>query len=294
MTKYHVNTEGDVAACRATKSPCPFGSELHFEDKAEAQQAAEQYISERIALEEFPKLHDPAEVEAQARIYFEEDQWYGRRNHPYRHYTDGDARRFKDYLAGFQTGVKLSSAEGPRAEHLWATNPIRSRPGTADEFDASAFRFGFARAQRMKDKSLKDENKGFLDHKISDYNVDHRQGAAQKYDDVLFLHNPFRAGEKILIPAGTTYTSGSGKSAVTTQTTKPQWVRIAIPSRGYVNGSVGKIFLHPAEISYAATPNAPWRHVVLTPELLSANGEKTYEAEPIGGDTFLTPLYTDA
>lgn len=45
-SKFHINSSGDVRACNATKRPCKFGEEAHFEDRADARKAVEAKLEE--------------------------------------------------------------------------------------------------------------------------------------------------------------------------------------------------------------------------------------------------------
>lgn len=47
MSKYHVNSGGNVAPCTASKRPCKYGSEDHFDDRKEASKAAEKRLEEQ-------------------------------------------------------------------------------------------------------------------------------------------------------------------------------------------------------------------------------------------------------
>lgn len=46
MPKFHINSKGDVASCRATKRACRFGEDSHFENFSEALIASEKRLAE--------------------------------------------------------------------------------------------------------------------------------------------------------------------------------------------------------------------------------------------------------
>lgn len=47
MRKYHVNSSGNVAPCTASKRPCKYGSEDHFDNRKEASKVAEKRLEEQ-------------------------------------------------------------------------------------------------------------------------------------------------------------------------------------------------------------------------------------------------------
>jgi hypothetical protein len=286
---YHVTPEGKADLCRVTTGTCPFKDtpgfdELHFESKAEAQVAAERYVEVRANLEEFPRLYDPSFVFKQARAYYAQDKELGHGNNPYRNANvdDWEERRFRDYEAGFEAGIEYEADEEPRKERLRETSPIRPGAGT---FDRTAFRMGYARALRMRD----DEGE-FLKGEVR------VSGASRAtYAKARFVTNPFKRGDEILLPAGTEYTTGfdTNGGVATKKLTKPVRVKIDQSFGNWADTNGDRLYLHPAQISYSTSPRAPWRDVVITPELLSANGRETFEEVPATADFYQEPIHAD-
>lgn len=287
---YHVNPEGKADLCRVTTGTCPFKDtpglgELHFESKAEAQVAAERYVEERANLEEFPRTYDPSFIFKQARAYFHQDKSFAASNNPYHNagLPDAEERRFRDYEAGFEAGIKEEGDEEPRRERLRETSPIR--PG-AGMFDRTAFRMGWARALRMRDEAGQ-----FLKTEVR---VSGQEARAQ-YTKARFIANPFKRGDEILLPAGTEYTTGfdTNGGVSTKKLTKPVRVKIDQAFGNWADTNGGNLYLHPAQVSYSTSPRAPWRDVVVTPELLSANGRETFEEAVDTAGYFQEPIYQD-
>lgn len=293
MPKYHVNTAGEVDICRARTNPCPFGDSLHATDRGIAEALASEYIENRVEMESFPRHWDQEFVKKQAAIYWVDDQALGSGNNPHRDwdYNGADERRFKDYLDGYREGIGRTAAEEPEIEYE-VSEYKKQQPGIEGVFDPTAFKLGYARSLRVQ-REPEHDGSLWAREKIEDYNLDAYKGADGKYDNVRFVKNPFKSGQRVLLATGDVYTEYEKGKQVRKVIDKPLWVKVDSVQRPYVSGAVGRVILQPSTITYFTGPNSPAREVVLTPEILSANGKETFEASLVNSDLYLTPIYDD-
>jgi hypothetical protein len=285
MTVYHVNTEGVSGVCGVTTGTCPFKfvpafGDLHFDDKEEAERAAERYVEERAELETFPRPHSSVWIGQQAKVLYAED-FGGYRGKPL---TEEQARaEFNDYLAGFEAA--LEAENGVADEGNIEDNYAEAQNGA---YDSRVFRTGFARGLNTMN-----EDREFLKRDFKDFNRDPYANDKGKYDNIRFMHNPFKQGQTILIPTGTPYATWEKGKSVRKVTKRPVRQTVQISSPPYANGSVGKLFLYPGRIETTANREGYGDHknFAITPELLSANGLPVLESAGNNTDLYLTPIY---
>lgn len=293
MPNYHVNTAGDVDICRARKQPCPFGQNLHSEDRAVAEAIASDYIEKRVDMEAFPRHWDPKFVRKQAALYWVEDNHLGSGANPHRdwQYEGADERRFKDYLAGYEAAFGRE-ADGEPEEEREALAKKSGQAGIDSVFDPTAFKLGYARSLRAQ-REPEDGTSSWLREGSNDYGVDHYNGAGTKYDHIRFVHNSFKVGERVLLSPGDDYTVTEKGKLASKQVEKPFWATVDYVHNPHVSGGVGRVILHPATITVNPVGGGNPRNLRVTPEMLSANGHETFEVPAVNADLYLTPIYDD-
>jgi hypothetical protein len=143
-----------------------------------------------------------------------------------------------------------------------------------DEVHSAAYLHGFREGVVAR---LGENHDNHLDRPRSFYENSSRNKVENDefLKDKVFTHNPFEKGEKIVIPAGTAFTSTdpSIKGLQHTQTKRTYEVHHA--HAGYSDGSVGKLYLSPPSVTSTGT-GGYWKDFIVTPAVVEANGQEVY------------------
>lgn len=283
-TKYHVSSSGEAAVCTATVRACPLGGQ-HFDSLEQAQFAADlkskgqppkRVITPTVTT--FPRVDEPKFIENQAHLWLEHDGSLGNI------YGKPEARAA--YIEGFRDGITGKSAA---AETFPERNP--------DDLTARAREIGVRRGiltSRASEKdfltqSFRAYSEGVSGHE--NYTVRFSNGSkqtvkpnAQREIYVHALHNPFKKNDKVVIPAGTPYSSLEGNGVTKRKVT----IDVSSVHTSYSDGSVGK-----RSFSAAAVTAYSGKSYNLTPEIISMNGKPVYETPVMGMASMSKEMYYD-
>lgn len=202
-----------------------------------------------------PVADDVASLKRQASIYAETDLWGG---------------RFRDYREAYVAGFVEAYQAGETGNHYRRKNMYDL---TDAEMNEEAKASGRARASYVLNLA-KQEKINFVERPLAYYgDVDY------PFADLHMLHNPIKAKDEIVIPAGTPYTTtGKEGKGVTKRATR---IKVNHSNGGYTDGSVGKRFVVPPQVTAAGT-GGYWKNYTVTPDLLERNNLPVHETLKTG------------
>lgn len=242
MSNYpqHISSRGKPADCHAQPGNCPL---KHFATVAEANNAI-LLENAGINIELPPSSKFPADPTNKAEVYIQALEYAK---------TDLWSSKFreeeKEYAQAF-----YNAYVNKETEHVYKRKNMYDL--TKEEMTAEAVASGKARASYLL--KLEKEDVKFLDGNLSYFGKEEYPFA--KYH---MLKNPFKNGQKVVIPAGTRYKNDKGEMV---ETKRKISIIVDFTNKGYVDGSVWKRFANPPVISGKSR-----RYYAVTPEILKAN-----------------------
>jgi len=178
-----------------------------------------------------------------------------------RHGTYGNP---EDFVNGFEQAYSFGS-EDPKTsldQYLKDNDP--------DEVHQVAFGYGFRAGQIAK---LGEDRENYLT-KGGRFSTDHRSGKIEgDFSKKVMMHNPFKKGDSVVIPAGTPYRSMSPSVQGTQYTKRATTIKTEYPSSGYSDAAVGWLVVAMPTVRAAGT-GGYWKDYTVTPEMIEANGHE--------------------
>jgi hypothetical protein len=176
----------------------------------------------------------------------------------------------ESYVEGFLRGL-ASAGEVEEYER------VSLYGATAEQFEAEATRLGYYRGASAAAVT----ESQYVTRPLHYFGDDD-----YPFADRRMLHNAFVEGEELIVPKGTAFTSylpkqPSGIKGRTVKTT------VYHAYEGHIDGSVGKRYVRPAVVTMVGT-GGYFQEIIVTPDLLRANGLPVYEA-PVKGIVDMRP-----
>lgn len=254
MPKYHINVNNESKPCDADTRKCPY---QHFATAEDAQNEIQRTEAESI-WNEYPPTNPQAIKKLAQHAYSE--------TRVPRDFK-GDEKQLKQaYIDGFIEAYNNTNIAVPE-------QPTDNEVGKADTVQQLVNYWNIAGKNKGRDvQETKLED--FPTKSLSHFYHKETEEDIYPFRNKRMLLNPIKRGEKIVIPAGTRYSTTAKEGSGVTK--KKLVIKVADSFEGYTDGSVGKRFMITPQVRYAGS-GGYWRAITVTPEILLLNKKAIVE-----------------